>query len=246
MRRLRNEPARWAGVAMFATAMAWVEAAVVYYLRTMTDRVEPYQQHPLPLGGALAQVELVREVATLVMLLAVGALAGRTWLKRTGYAAIAFGIWDILYYAFLKAICGWPHSLLDWDVLFLLPLPWWGPVLAPMCIAMLMIAWGTLATQFTSEHETPPAWPPWILNASGTALALYVFMADSLRAASGGADALRNVLPRQFNWPLFCVALVLMAAPLVEIGRRIWLGRIAMRPVLDCREPYAHWYSRDG
>lgn len=242
---MRRETARWVGVAIFAAAMAWVEAAVVYYLRTLIDRVEPYQQHPLPLGTGLAHVELVREVATLVMLLAVGALSGRTWLKRTGYVAIAFGIWDILYYVFLKAICGWPHSLLDWDVLFLLPLPWWGPVLAPMCIAVLMIAWGTLASQFTSRHDAP-AWPAWILNALGTALALYVFMTDSLRVASEGADGLRNVLPREFNWPLFGVALALMSAPVMEIGRRIWLGRTATRPVLDCREPYAHRYSRDG
>ena len=41
-------------------------------------------------------------------------------------------------------ISGWPTSLFDWDILFLLPLPWWGPVLAPVCIAVLMIVWGTL------------------------------------------------------------------------------------------------------
>jgi len=66
---------------------------------------------------------------------------------RLGYAAIAFGSWDILYYVFLRIISGWPASLFDWDILFLLPLPWWGPVLAPVCIASLMIVWGTLVTQ---------------------------------------------------------------------------------------------------
>ena len=66
----------------------------------------------------------------MVMLLAVGILAGRNWRSRLGYSAIAFGVWDIFYYLFLKVMCGWPHSLLDWDILFLLPLPWWGPVLA--------------------------------------------------------------------------------------------------------------------
>ena len=73
--------------------------------------------------------------------------AGRTWRARLGYAAIAFGSWDILYYVFLRIISGWPASLFDWDILFLLPLPWWGPVLAPVCIASLMIVWGTLVTQ---------------------------------------------------------------------------------------------------
>ena len=73
------------------------------------------------------------------MLAAVGMLAGRTRHARVGYTAIAFGVWDIVYYVFLRLIGGWPRSLLDWDVLFLLPLPWWGPVLAPVFIAMLMI-----------------------------------------------------------------------------------------------------------
>ena len=123
---------RWGTVVIFAMAMAWVEAAVVFYLRSMMHRLDPYQSDPLPVLGGFGPVELPREFATLVMLLAVGALAGRTWRARWGYAAIAFGAWDIFYYVFLKIMCGWPHSLLDWDVLFLLPLPWWGPVLAPV------------------------------------------------------------------------------------------------------------------
>ena len=145
--------ARWLIVAVFAIAMAWVESAVVYYLRTMVDRIEPYQPYPLPVIGGLGTAEFVREAATLIMLLTVGILAGRNWRSRLGYAAVAFGIWDIFYYVFLKVMCGWPHSLLDWDILFLIPLPWWGPVLAPVSIAVLMILWGTLASQ--SEIEKP-------------------------------------------------------------------------------------------
>ena len=140
--------ARWMLVVAFAAGMAWVEAACVYYLRVMVDRVEPYQPDPLPIRGILGEVELVREGATLLMLAMTGMLAGRTWRARLGYAAIAFGFWDILYYVFLRIISGWPASLFDWDILFLLPLPWWGPVLAPVCIASLMIVWGTLVTQW--------------------------------------------------------------------------------------------------
>src|SRR4051812_31075963 len=105
---------RWLTVIAFAAAMAWVESAVVYYLRTMIDRIEPHQSHPLPVIGNLGHVELAREAATMIMLLTVGILAGRTWRSRLGYTAIAFGVWDILYYAFLKLMCGWPHSILDW------------------------------------------------------------------------------------------------------------------------------------
>jgi len=215
---------RWFIVVLYATAMAWVESAVVYYLRTMVDRIEPYQLNPLPIIGGLGPVELMRELATIIMLFTVGSLAGRTWRARFGYMLIAFGVWDIFYYVFLKIMCGWPNSLFNWDILFLLPLPWWGPVLAPVLISMLMILWGTFASQFERKH--PPAlsnWHPWLLNFTGVGLALYVFMADSLRVASGGVEALRNLLPVQFNWPLFCVALCLMSAPVVHTGREFLL-----------------------
>jgi hypothetical protein len=215
----QNAWRRWLIVAVFAAAMAWVESAVVFYLRTMINRIEPYQPHPLPLIGGLGPAELVREAATLIMLLMVGILAGRTWRSRLGYFAIAFGVWDIFYYVFLKLLCGWPHSVLDWDILFLLPLPWWGPVLAPVSIALLMILWGTLV----STWRIPPAlksseWKIWLLNFLGIALALYVFMADTLRVAGQSIEVLRNVLPPSFNWPLFCLALVLMAAPIAHIA----------------------------
>ena len=78
-------------VVTFAAGMAWVEAACVYYLRVMVDRVEPYQPDPLPIRGILGEVELVREGATLLMLAMTGMLAGRSWRARLGYAAIAFG-----------------------------------------------------------------------------------------------------------------------------------------------------------
>lgn len=227
MRRTTHEYQRWLVVAIFATAMAWAEASVVYDLRTMVDRIQPFQQNPLPMGGALARVELVREGATLVMILAVGALAGRTWRSRLAYSAIVFGIWDILYYVFLKMICGWPQSLLDWDILFLLPLPWWGPVVAPMCIALLMVVWGTLVTQFTDHAVAACSWKSCCLSGLGSVLALYVFMADSLRVASQGADAVRHMLPEEFNWPLFGVALALMAVAVAESGWRACPGRKA-------------------
>jgi hypothetical protein len=226
MKSVTDKPdwSRWWMVVIYAAAMAWVESAVVFYLRTMIDRIEPYQSDPLPIVGGFASVELPREFATMVMLFAVGFLAGRTWRARFGYAVIAFGVWDIFYYVFLKIICGWPHSLLDWDVLFLLPMPWWGPVLAPVLISLLMILWGTFASQFERKHPAALSnWHPWFLNFTGVALALYVFMADSITAAHHSLEAIRTVLPGRFNWPLFCAALALMSAPVLQTGRDFFL-----------------------
>jgi hypothetical protein len=209
---------RWFMVVLFAAAMAWVESAVVVYLRTLVDRLEPYQANPLPLVSRLGEAEIVRELATLIMLFAAGWLAGHTKRTRLGYSLIAFGVWDIFYYVFLKIIVGWPRSIFDWDILFLLPLPWWGPVIAPMLIAALMVVYGTLATQFENLRPSRHAW---ILNWSGCLVALLVFMADALRAADGGVEALRQVWPVWFNWPMFIFALILMAAPVIEMSSQL-------------------------
>jgi len=146
-------------VVVFATAMAYLEAAVVLYLRTLGNRLEPYQPNPLPPAIDFGYAELLREAATVVMLAMVGWLAGRGLRARFGYFLVAFGVWDIFYYVFLKPLTGWPRTLLDWDVLFLIPLPWWGPVIAPMCIAALMVIYGTLLGQCERTGEGPsPGW----------------------------------------------------------------------------------------
>ena len=222
-----SERARWLVVVGFAIAMAWVEAASVFYIRALVNRIEPYQADPLPMNGALGNVELWREAATLVMIATLGALAGSTWRRRAGYSALAFGAWDIFYYVFLRLISGWPRTLLDWDILFLLPLPWWGPVLAPVSIALVMIVWGTLATQ--SGDRAPDARWPWALAGVGTLLALGLFMIDTWRALPDGRDAVLQVLPATFNWPLFCVAVALMSAPVAQTGWVLRSERVGRR-----------------
>ncbi len=221
-------------VTLYAVAMAWAEAAVVFYLRTMIDRLDPYQANPLPVSTGLGLAEIVREAATLVMLFTVGALAGRTWRSRLGYTLLAFGVWDIAYYLWLVPLTAWPTSLGDWDILFLIPLPWWGPVWAPTSIAVLMIVFG--ATVARGDSPERPLWPGRISTCAavmGGVLALYVFMADAIRLVltGGGLPELRDLLPPWFNWPLFLAALVLMAVPVLEIllrsRRAIVLERIS-------------------
>jgi hypothetical protein len=228
-------------VTLYALAMAWVEAAVVFYLRSMVDRLQPYQPNPLPLIGDFGLAEIVREAATLAMLLAVGWLAGRTARSRFGYTLLAFGVWDIAYYLWLVPLTAWPTSLGDWDILFLIPLPWWGPVWAPMSIAALMIVFGVVV----GKHDSPErsCWPgrkAFWAAALGVVLALYVFMADAIQVVlSGGSTAqLQELLPQWFNWPLFLVALALIAWPVAEVVVRAFGGR---RPVASFNS--ARWLS---
>jgi len=217
-----NHWSRWAVVVVFATAMAYLESAVVLYLRTLGDRLEPYQPNPLPPAIDFGSAELLREAATIVMLAMVGWLAGRSLRARFGYFLVAFGMWDIFYYVFLKPLTGWPRTLLDWDVLFLIPLPWWGPVIAPMCIAALMVTYGTLLSQCERKGEGPSlGWNVRLAGGAGLALALYAFMADAIRVAPEGKRALQDMLPARFNWPLFIAALLLMTAPILSTGREM-------------------------
>jgi hypothetical protein len=216
----RREARSWAVVFAFAMAMAWVEAAAVFYLRTVVGRIDPYQSIPLPVRGQLGEIELIREAATLIMLAGIGWLAGTNWRARLGYGVVAFGVWDIWYYIFLRQMTGWPSSLLDWDVLFLIPLPWWGPVIAPVSISLLLILSGTIVTQFDGSDR--PIWPGGLalcLNLVGVILSLFVFMADTIGAVNKGPEAVRTVLPTQFNWPLFILALLLMSAPVLDMVR---------------------------
>ena len=150
-------------VAVFAVAMAFLEAAVVVYLRAVfhiTGELVasapgpkdiwfsvPYFTllKPAALVSVLPQsqiayLEVARETATIVVLLCVGWLAGRDSKSRAAFFLYAFGVWDIGYYAFLRAVIGWPGSLKTLDVLFLIPGPWVAPVFVPVAISAVMIA----------------------------------------------------------------------------------------------------------
>ncbi len=217
--------ARWTAVVLFATAMAWMEAATVVYLRTLVGRLEPYQANPLPIDPHLSWVEVVREAATLLMLGTAGWLAGRNGRSRFAYFLLAFGVWDILYYVFLAVIGPWPRTVVDWDILFLIPLPWWGPLIAPASIAALMVLGATCVV--LGEEQGRKTWPSrraWTLNLTGAALALGVFMQDAVLALATGSSRLEAVLPTTFNWPVFLPALAMMAVPVVELARQLLLG----------------------
>jgi hypothetical protein len=200
---------RFLWVSAYAIAMALLEAVVVVYIRGLLHITNDHVAL-----GPYVRMEMGREVATLVMLVAVGWLAGRRSIERWAYGLFAFGLWDIFYYFWLKVLIDWPASLLDWDVLFLLPLRWWGPVLSPVLIAALICLVAVLAVVRVSYGEGPGITP---LRAGtalmGGLLALYVFMSDSWQALLAGRTDWDTLRPEPFKWPLFLVALTLMAVP---------------------------------
>lgn len=125
----------------FGIAFALVEAAVVVYLRAHYYP-EGFKFPTGMLPANILRTEIIREAATMVMLIAIGMLAGRTTLGRLSAFLIVFGVWDIFYYIWLKLFLDWPETLLDWDILFLIPGPWAAPVLAPLLVCVAFIACG--------------------------------------------------------------------------------------------------------
>jgi hypothetical protein len=148
--------------ALFGVALGLFEAAVVVDLRAFYEPIHR-RLHPesrpddlfpiLTLGQLRAEgdvamrllvVELGREAASIALLVGYAAASARSF--RVGFAvfAIAFGVWDIAFYGWLRLMLAWPASLLTWDLLFLLPVPWSGPVLAPVLVALTMVVAGVL------------------------------------------------------------------------------------------------------
>ena len=192
-------------VALFGIAMAAVESAVVVYLRALHTGAAPLSVLQYELPGQLLAIEVAREAATLVMLIAVAAVASRNAWEGLLYFALAFGLWDIFYYVWLWVFIGWPPSLFTWDVLFLIPVPWLGPVLAPLIVSLCLVA-GTL--WLLSRPVVRLSRRAWALASLGCALVLLSFMSDY-------RYALTRIAPPRFRWEIFLAGIVVAVVGLV-------------------------------
>jgi len=208
-------------VSVFSIAMAYLEAAVVIYLRRVYGIDDLILQVP-PFDKQIAVIEVGRELTTLVMLLCIGWIAGETFQSRVGFTFITFGLWDTFYYVWLRVFIGWPQSILEPDLLFLIPLPWWGPVLAPVLIALLMVTGGISAVIKTVKKQTLhiDTWF-WVCLITGVLILLYTFMADALIALPADASTLSSLKPSQFNWPVYFLGFSLSVIALwrMMVGR---------------------------
>jgi hypothetical protein len=141
---------------VFAASFGFLEATVVVYLRaaagllpcyrgTLSDVIrfsgEFYSQTQtiVEFPQSLMTLEVLREAATILMLISVAFLSSTKPRSRAAIFLWAFAIWDIVYYAGLWATVRWPSSLRDRDVLFLIPLPWFAPVWFPLLVSALAL-----------------------------------------------------------------------------------------------------------
>lgn len=200
MKQLRNTII-W--VILFSMAMGYLESAVVVYLREIyyptgfTFPIKSIQPRDL-------LVELFREAATLIMLVGIGMVSGRTRLQRFAFFLIAFGVWDIFYYVFLKIILGWPPSFFTWDILFLLPVVWVGPVLAPCLLSLSMIVLAGLILRMEGKYETVSL-PRLSLTCLiiGSFIVIGSFCEDPLRHLSAFVGKNPGYIPSHYSWWIF-------------------------------------------
>ena len=130
-------------VTLFGIAMAYLESAVVVYMREIYYP-EGFTFPLKMIEGRIAVTEIFREAATMVMLVTIAMIASRHAIERFAWFLYTFAIWDIFYYVFLYLLLGWPSSLMTWDILFMIPVTWTGPVLAPVINSITMILLATI------------------------------------------------------------------------------------------------------
>jgi hypothetical protein len=213
-----------AALVIFSIAFAYVEAAVVVYLRAHYEPLRekaaagPPRDEVFPIP-TLRQIEaagpeamhilltdLVREFATMIMLAAVGLAVASNFRQWLAGFMIAFGVWDIFYYVFLRLLIGWPESLMTWDILFLVPVPWVGPVIAPVIVSLSMIlAGGTILWCEASGRPLHFHGLDWVSIFVGGLTVIVAFCWDWRGMAAGG-------WPRPFHWPLFALGEAIGAA----------------------------------
>jgi hypothetical protein len=195
-------------VSILSIAMAFVESAVVVYLRAIYYP----EGFSFPLTHAidgLIRTELLREAATIFMLLSVSILAARKLWERFAYFLLCFSVWDIFYYVWLKALLDWPATLFEWDVLFLIPIPWIGPVIAPVSVSLLMVLFSLIIIDaFKRGYDFRPTLISKILALSGCVVILYSFMRDT------GA-ALHQQPPQPYLYELLIAGILFFAASFI-------------------------------
>ncbi len=126
---------------VFGVAMAHLEGVVVMYLRGALE-VSQAAAGTATLDALTRRylwIEQTREAATIVMLVSLALIVGRTWRERTAFFLWTFAFWDLFYYVSLYLLLRWPPALTTLDVLFLIPVPWIAPVWVPVVISSLTI-----------------------------------------------------------------------------------------------------------
>ena len=181
---------------VWGIAFGYIEAAIVIYLRKIY--YPDGFSFPIVLADIdIAAVEILRELMTLIIIWAMAELTFRTFIKKLAGYMIIFGIWDIFYYIFLKIFLDWPESYLTWDILFLIPLPWVGPVLAPVLVSLSLIYTGIIIlVEMDRGYRFQFDKKFWIMEIMAGIIIIISFMIP-------GIVVINQTVPESFPWVIF-------------------------------------------
>ncbi len=223
-------------LSIFSVAMGYLESSVVVYLRKIYYP-EGFRFPLTPVSKDIATTEFWREVATIFMLISAGVMAGKNATQRFAFFIYSFAIWDIFYYIFLKVLLAWPESLFTWDILFLIPVPWVSPVMAPCIISLTMIVLTLLIICNQEKEEYIHInFIEWIFLVFGSITIIISFMWDyiqylvtngtekvvwTLSAKNDLFAEIKNYVPQNFNWCLFGVGEGIICLAMLLIFKRI-------------------------
>lgn len=214
----------------FAVAMAYLESAVVVYLRKIYYP-NGFQFPLVALDVPIALTEIFREAATVIMLIAIGALAGRSRYEKFAFFLLSFAIWDIFYYVFLWWLLAWPESLMTWDILFLIPVMWVGPVVTPVILSLTMIVLAGGIVKIEAQGKFRGIGPAeWTLLMAGSVVVIVSFTLDytAFVVQKGGWSSLFSMetvarsireqyIPIKFPWWIFWIGEGTIVAGVVKI-----------------------------
>lgn len=187
---------------IWSIAFGMIEAAVVIYLREIFYP-DGFHLPYLPLGDGLVGVELIREIAALLIMWSLAELVYKSFTGKFAVFMFIFGVWDIFYYVFLKIFLGWPESLATWDILFLLPTVWAGPVWAPILVSCALILSAVYVIYLHEQGlvlKPPPLF--WIMEVVAAALIIISFILPGHTISQGHS-------PESYPWILLIFGLVL-------------------------------------
>lgn len=194
---------RIACLAAFAVAMAFVEAAVVVYLREIVGGEPLFPMRQIP--PRLLSLEIGRETATILMLASVAWLSFGGEMRRMGAFLLLFAVWDVFYYVWLRVTIGWPAGIFGWDVLFLIPFPWVGPIWSVLLICAGMLVFGALFLGAAEEAPFTPGLWGWLTGLAGAGAVIATYILEWRKIGYGTG------VPSDFSELPFFAGLVLLA-----------------------------------
>lgn len=207
---------------LFGIAMGFLEAIIVVYLRELYyPNGFNFPLEVIPPFILLA--EIVREFCTIIMLITLAWLAGRNKLEIFSYFLFSFAIWDIFYYIALKIFLNWPESFFTWDILFLIPVTWISPVIAPIICSVLMIILALCILYFSGNIDFRIKRTEWMMISSSAFIMFISFIWDFQKLM------LPNFVPQHFQWGIFSAGVLMTAAAMFLILRRSLTFRWEMK-----------------